>query len=224
MPCSPAGANSENLKNSCRVLPPFTHYYSEPMFLSNLDVPTMIEREIFAEALERKESAERAAFLNKACGDDLAMRNNIEGLLCEHERLGSFIEAPASELAQVTLPLERTVNSSTITTVSLEAGVLGDYTDPITGDVPVCFLSTDDVTGGNSGSPILNGSGELIGLVFDGNYEAISADYQHIAGLTRTINVDSRYMLFILDKLANAQNVLDELKIVDGRSGGAGSR
>jgi len=105
-----------------------------------------------------------------------------------------------------------------------KAGDLGDYTDPITGDVPVCFLSTDDVTGGNSGSPILNGRGELIGLVFDGNYEAISADYQHIAGLTRTINVDSRYMLFILDKLANAQNVLDELKIVDGRSGGAGSR
>jgi hypothetical protein len=91
-----------------------------------------------------------------------------------------------------------------------EAGDLGDYTDP--------------VTGGNSGSPILNGRGEVIGLVFDGNYEAISADYQHIAGLTRTINVDSRYMLFILDKFANAQNVLDELKIVDGRSGGAGSR
>jgi hypothetical protein len=105
-----------------------------------------------------------------------------------------------------------------------KSGDLGDYTDPVTGDVPVCFLSTDDVTGGNSGSPILNGRGELIGLVFDGNYESISADYQHIAGLTRTINVDSRYMLFILDKLANAQNVLDELKIVDGRSGGAGSR
>jgi len=105
-----------------------------------------------------------------------------------------------------------------------ESGNLGDYTDPVTGDVPVCFLSTDDVTGGNSGSPILNGRGELIGLVFDGNYEAISADYQHIAGLTRTINVDSRYMLFILDKLANAQNVMDELKIVDGRSAGAGSR
>jgi len=105
-----------------------------------------------------------------------------------------------------------------------EAGDLGDYADPISGDVPVCFLSTDDVTGGNSGSPILNGRGEVIGLVFDGNYEAISADYQHIAGLTRTINVDSRYMLFILDKFANAQNVLDELKIVDGRSGGAGSR
>jgi hypothetical protein len=105
-----------------------------------------------------------------------------------------------------------------------ESGDLGDYTDPVSGDVPVCFLSTDDVTGGNSGSPILNGRGEVIGLVFDGNYESISADYQHIAGLTRTINVDSRYMLFILDKFANAQNVLDELKIVAGTSGRADSR
>jgi hypothetical protein len=104
-----------------------------------------------------------------------------------------------------------------------DGGDFGDYADPATGDVPVCFLSTDDVTGGNSGSPILNGRGEVIGLVFDGNYESISADYQFIPGLTRTINVDSRYVLFVLDRFANAQNVLDELKIVDGRSGGAGS-
>jgi hypothetical protein len=100
----------------------------------------------------------------------------------------------------------------------------GDYADPASGEVPVCFLSSDDVTGGNSGSPILNGRGELIGLVFDGNYEAISADYQFIPGLTRTINVDSRYVLFVLDKFAGAQNVLDELKIVGGGPGSAGSR
>jgi hypothetical protein len=102
------------------------------------------------------------------------------------------------------------------------AGDFGDYIDPKTGQVPVCFLSSDDVTGGNSGSPILNGRGEVIGLVFDGNYEAISADFQFIPGLTRTINVDSRYVLFVLDKFANAQNVLDELEIVGG-GGGAGS-
>jgi hypothetical protein len=109
-----------------------------------------------------------------------------------------------------------------------EAGEFGDYADPATGQVPVCFLSSDDVTGGNSGSPILNGRGEVIGLVFDGNYEAISADFQFIPGLTRTINVDSRYVLFVLDKFANARNVLDELKIVDSRggagAGGAGGR
>jgi hypothetical protein len=100
----------------------------------------------------------------------------------------------------------------------------GDYADPKSGDIPVCFLSSDDVTGGNSGSPILNGRGEVIGLVFDGNYEAISADYQFIPGLTRTINVDSRYMLFILDKFSGARNVLEELTVVGAGSGGAGSR
>ncbi len=89
----------------------------------------------------------------------------------------------------------------------------GAYVDPALGDVPVCFLSTNDVTGGNSGSPILNGKGEIIGLVFDGNYESISADYQFIPKLTRTINVDSRYVLFILGKYANATELLDELKI-----------
>lgn len=103
------------------------------------------------------------------------------------------------------------------------AGDFGGYADPVTGDVPVCFVSTDDVTGGSSGSPILNGKGEMIGLVFDGNYEAISADYQFIPKLTRTICVDSRYVLFVLDKFAGANSVLDELKITGG-TGPLGSR
>jgi hypothetical protein len=94
-----------------------------------------------------------------------------------------------------------------------EAKDFGGYTDPATGDVPVCFLSTNDVTGGNSGSPILNGKGEIIGLVFDGNYESISADYQFIPKLTRTINVDSRYILFVLEKYAQATELLDEIKV-----------
>ncbi|NIM18707.1 MAG: S46 family peptidase [Candidatus Latescibacteria bacterium] len=94
-----------------------------------------------------------------------------------------------------------------------EAKDFGNYVDPAAGDIPVCFLSSNDVTGGNSGSPILNGRGEIIGLVFDGNYESISADYQFIPKLTRTINVDSRYILFTLEKYANADKLLDELTI-----------
>jgi hypothetical protein len=89
----------------------------------------------------------------------------------------------------------------------------GNYKDPKTGDVPVCFLSTDDVTGGNSGSAVLNGKGEIIGLVFDGNYEAISADYQFIPALTRTIHVDSRYILFIMEKFSGAGKLLEELTV-----------
>jgi len=99
-------------------------------------------------------------------------------------------------------------------------GDYGPYADPVAGDVPVCFLTTNDVTGGNSGSPILNGRGELIGLVFDGNWESISADYQFVPALTRTINVDSRYILFLLDKFSNARALLDELEVVDGGAHG----
>ena len=89
----------------------------------------------------------------------------------------------------------------------------GNYKDPKTGDVPVCFLSTDDITGGNSGSAVLNGKGEIIGLAFDGNYEAISADYQFIPALTRSIHVDSRYILFIMEKFTGADTLLEELTI-----------
>jgi len=79
----------------------------------------------------------------------------------------------------------------------------------------VCFLTTNDITGGNSGSPVINGNGELIGLAFDGNWEAMSGDIAFEPELQRTINVDIRYVLFIIDKMAGAQNLIDELTIVD---------
>ncbi len=79
----------------------------------------------------------------------------------------------------------------------------------------VCFLTTNDITGGNSGSPVINGNGELIGIAFDGNWEAMSGDIAFEPELQRTINVDIRYVLFIIDKMAGAQNLIDELTIVD---------
>jgi len=75
-------------------------------------------------------------------------------------------------------------------------------------------LSTNDITGGNSGSPIMNGKGELIGLAFDGNWEAMSGDVNFEPKLQRTINVDIRYVLFIIDKVYGATNLIDELDIV----------
>jgi hypothetical protein len=89
----------------------------------------------------------------------------------------------------------------------------GAYEDPALDDVPVDFLSTCDITGGNSGSPILNGKGECIGAAFDGNYESISSDYLFLKETTRSINVDVRYVLFILDKMSGAKRLLDEMKI-----------
>jgi len=82
------------------------------------------------------------------------------------------------------------------------------------GDVMhVCFLTNHDITGGNSGSPVINGDGELIGLAFDGNWEAMSGDIAFEPALQRTINVDIRYVLFIIDKFAGAQNIINELTI-----------
>jgi len=92
-------------------------------------------------------------------------------------------------------------------------GDFGSHLDPSLGDVPINFLSTNDITNGNSGSPVMNGRGELAGLAFDGNYESISADYLFEPEITRAINVDVRYILFLLDKVYPARNLLEELTI-----------
>ncbi|HEX9007258.1 MAG TPA: S46 family peptidase [Bacteroidota bacterium] len=89
----------------------------------------------------------------------------------------------------------------------------GRYMDPGLKDVPVDFIANLDITGGNSGSPVINGKGELIGCAFDGNWEAVVGDYLFQEPLNRTISVDARYVLFILDKFSNAQNILKELTI-----------
>ncbi|MCK5906096.1 MAG: S46 family peptidase, partial [Flavobacteriales bacterium] len=82
------------------------------------------------------------------------------------------------------------------------------------GTMPVGFLTNNDITGGNSGSPVINGKGELIGAAFDGNWEAMSGDIEFSKELQRTISVDVRYILFIIDKYAGAQNLIDEMTIV----------
>ena len=82
------------------------------------------------------------------------------------------------------------------------------------GEMIVCFLTTNDITGGNSGSPVINADGQLIGLAFDGNWEAMSGDISFEPELQRTINVDIRYVLFIIDKFAGATNLINELTLV----------
>ena len=89
----------------------------------------------------------------------------------------------------------------------------GQYAGP-DGMVPTCFLTTNDITGGNSGSPVLDADGCLIGLAFDGNWESMSSDVMFEPDLQRCICVDIRYVLFLMDKLGGAGHLLKEMNIV----------
>lgn len=89
------------------------------------------------------------------------------------------------------------------------------------GKLPVAFLSNNDITGGNSGSPVINGKGELIGTAFDGNWEAMSGDIFFETNLQRTISVDIRYTLFIIDKYAGAGHLVKEMTLVKGEKNDA---
>ncbi|GAF01687.1 S46 family peptidase [Saccharicrinis fermentans] len=89
----------------------------------------------------------------------------------------------------------------------------GQYADA-DGTMHVCFTTDNDITGGNSGSPVINANGELFGLAFDGNWEAMSGDIAFETELQKCINVDIRYVLFIIDKYAGATNLIDEMTLV----------
>ena len=90
----------------------------------------------------------------------------------------------------------------------------GQYMDPTRKDLVINFITTNDITGGNSGSPVINGKGELIGLAFDGNYEALSHKLAFDKDLNRTICVDIRYVLWCIDKLGGGSNIINELKLM----------
>jgi hypothetical protein len=89
----------------------------------------------------------------------------------------------------------------------------GQYMDPTRKDLVIGFITTNDITGGNSGSPVLNNKGELIGLAFDGNYEALSHKLAFDKDLNRTICVDIRYVLWCIDKLGGAKHLINELTL-----------
>jgi hypothetical protein len=102
---------------------------------------------------------------------------------------------------------------------ALRSGKKTPYIDSSLGDVPVNFLSTVDTTGGNSGSPTLNGKGELVGLLFDGTYESVASNYLFDPITTRSIHADSRYMLWNMAEVDGAINLLQEMSIPDSLPG-----
>ena len=117
---------------------------------------------------------------------------NLEGIVEKHTGIGEF-DATQKQLE------------------AIKAKHFGSYA--VNGSVPVNFLSDLDITGGNSGSPTMNGKGELVGLAFDGNYESISSGWVYNPKLTRSIHVDSRYMLWLMQEVDGADNLLKEMVI-----------
>ena len=95
----------------------------------------------------------------------------------------------------------------------LQKGKFGKYADKNTKQMHLCFLSNNDITGGNSGSPMFNGNGELIGLAFDGNWEAMAGDISFDPSLQRCIGVDIRYVLWIIERWGGGKNIIKELGI-----------
>ncbi|MCD8310658.1 MAG: S46 family peptidase [Prevotellaceae bacterium] len=116
------------------------------------------------------------------------------------------------------LQKEDPTNSEFVVPAKLKELILnkdyGRYGNP-DGTMSVCFLTTNDITGGNSGSPVINGEGQLIGAAFDGNWESLSGDINFDNDLQRCIAVDIRYILFILDKLGGCGYLIDEMTVVE---------
>ena len=119
----------------------------------------------------------------------------LKGVEQKHTGEGEF-DAPARELAAIK---------------ALRAGQQTPYVATDLGDVPVDFLSTVDTTGGNSGSPTLNGKGELVGLLFDGTYDTIASDFLYDTLNTRSIHADARYMLWVMSQVDGASRLIDEM-------------
>jgi hypothetical protein len=124
-------------------------------------------------------------------------QTTLQGIVEKHTGSGDF-DAPQKQLDAVK---------------ALRAGKTTVFFDKGVNDVPVNFLSTVDTTGGNSGSPTLNAKGELVGLLFDGTYESVSSDYLFDSVKTRSIHVDSRYMLWTMAEVDGAKRLLDEMGV-----------
>ena len=132
-------------------------------------------------------------------------QTTLTGIVQKHTGEGDF-DAPKVQLDAIQ---------------ALRAGKKTPYLDPALGDVPVNFLSTVDTTGGNSGSPTLNAKGELVGLLFDGTYESVASNYLFDPVTTRSIHVESRYMLWNMMDVDGAANLLAEMSLAPGTAAAA---
>jgi hypothetical protein len=134
---------------------------------------------------------------NAADGVDWRAFTTLAGIEQKHTGEGEF-DAPDAQLAAIR---------------ALRAGKSSRYVVPELGDVPVDFLSTVDITGGNSGSPTLNARGEFVGLVFDGTYDTVASDYVYDTVRTRSIHADVRYLLWTMSEVDGASHLVAEMGV-----------
>ena len=134
---------------------------------------------------------------NAQDGTDWRAFTTLAGVERKHTGEGEF-DAPDAELAAIQ---------------ALRAGKTSPYVVPELGDVPVDFLSTVDITGGNSGSPTLNARGEFVGLVFDGTFDTVASDFVYDAVRTRSIHADVRYLLWTMTEVDGAAHLVEEMGV-----------
>jgi hypothetical protein len=130
-------------------------------------------------------------------GIDWRAFTTLAGIERKHTGEGEF-DAPDAELTAIQ---------------ALRAGKTSQFLAPELGDVPVDFLSTVDITGGNSGSPTLNAKGEFVGLVFDGTFDTVASDYVYDPVRTRSIHVDVRYLLWTMTEVDGARHLVEEMGV-----------
>ena len=134
---------------------------------------------------------------NASDGVDWRAFTTLAGIEKKHTGEGEF-KAPDAELAAIK---------------ALRAGKASRYVAPELADVPVNFLTTLDITGGNSGSPTLDGRGELVGLVFDGTFDTVASDFVYDTVRTRSIHADVRYLLWTMTEVDGAGHLVEEMGV-----------
>jgi hypothetical protein len=170
---------------------------------------TMMDRPKFAAALRAKQGGVLAPDANST------LRVTFGTVRGYKPKVGAAEYYPFTKLSELVAKNtgKEPFNAPENLIEAAKQGPFAPYVDKKLGEVPVNFLADLDITMGNSGSPTLNGKGELVGLAFDGNYEAMASDWVFIPSITRSIHVDIRYTLWIMDRVDKADHLLKEMGI-----------
>ena len=204
-------------------------FTSDPAIVFAADIRkaiVAIKKPEYTDAIDKLIDAERlyeAGIMEMAAEKGKALYPDANSTMrLTYGKVGGYIPADATQFRYYTttkgilekeVPGDAEFDVSPVLKKAIVERNFGAYVDTKTGEMHVAFLSNNDITGGNSGSPIFNAAGQLLGLAFDGNWEAMSGDIVFEPDLQRTINVDIRYVMFVMDKVGGAKRLIEELSI-----------